>query len=58
MKLLRIKQVLENVPVSKSTIWKWVKEDKFPAPQKMGCCTVWKEEDVQRFIDTVFPDHS
>jgi len=49
--LLRLKQVLEIVPVAKSTIWQWVKDGKFPAPIKLSRCTFWKEEEVRLFID-------
>ena len=52
MRLLRLKQVLEIVPISKSTLWQWVKDGKFPSPTKLGArCTVWKAEDIQYFID-------
>jgi len=51
-KYLRIKQVLESVPVSKSTIWQWVKDGKFPAPIKLGpATTCWKLSDVRRFLE-------
>ena len=52
MKYLRIKQVLEAVPVAKSTIWLWVKIGKFPAPKKLsGRCTVWDEDAVRTFLE-------
>lgn len=51
MRMLRIKQVLELIPVSKSTLWQWVKEGKFPVPTKLSSrCTVWLEEDILNFI--------
>lgn len=53
-KLLRMKQVLEVIPVAKSTIWQWVKEDRFPKPIKLGGkTTVWKMSEIQRFVETV-----
>lgn len=53
-KLLRVKQVLEVIPVAKSTIWQWVKEDRFPKPIKLGGkTTVWKMSEIQRFVETV-----
>jgi predicted DNA-binding transcriptional regulator AlpA len=51
VRLLRIKQVLEIVPVSKSTLWQWVKVGKFPTPIKRSRCTFWIAEDVQKFIE-------
>ena len=39
------------LPVSKATIWRWVREKKFPAPFKLGeATTVWDLDSVERFI--------
>lgn len=44
---LRLPQVLARVPVSKSTLWGWVRAGKFPKPIKLGpMTTVWRESDV------------
>jgi len=52
MKLLRLKQVLELIPVSKSTLWQWLKDGKFPEPTRLSSrCTVWREDDIQRYIN-------
>lgn len=32
---LRLHQVIELVPVSKSTIWRWIRVGKFPRPAKL-----------------------
>jgi predicted DNA-binding transcriptional regulator AlpA len=40
------------IPVSKSTLWAWVKEGRFPPPVKLGPrCTAWRVEDVRSFIE-------
>jgi prophage regulatory protein len=40
------------LPVSKNTIWRWVREGKFPAPIKLGIrTTVWDSEAVELFIE-------
>ena len=50
-KLMRLKQVLEVVPVSKSTIWQWCRDGRFPAPIKLGeRTTCWHESAVFDFI--------
>ncbi|MBW2186923.1 MAG: AlpA family phage regulatory protein [Deltaproteobacteria bacterium] len=50
--LLRMKQVLEIVPLGKSTVWKMVAENKFPQPVKLSeRCTAWRESDIQRWMD-------
>ncbi|EPR30384.1 phage transcriptional regulator, AlpA [Alkalidesulfovibrio alkalitolerans DSM 16529] len=51
-RLLRLPEVLARVPVGKSTIWLWVKQNRFPAPVKIGPrTTAWREDDVRRFIE-------
>lgn len=50
-KLLRLRQVLEIVPVSKSSWWAGVKSGKYPAGRKLGeRTTVWLESDISRLI--------
>jgi prophage regulatory protein len=52
MKMLRMKQVLEIVPVSKSTVWQWVKDGKFPVPSRWGNrCTVWSLDEIHKFME-------
>lgn len=39
------------LPVSQATIWRWVREKKFPAPFKLGQgTTVWDAEAVEQFV--------
>jgi predicted DNA-binding transcriptional regulator AlpA len=39
------------LPVSPATIWRWVREGKFPAPYKLGdSITVWNLVEVEAFI--------
>lgn len=53
-RLLRIAQVLEVFPVSKSTWWAGVKSGKYPQPCKLGCrCTAWHESDIDQLIEQV-----
>lgn len=58
---LRLTQIIGNakanppipalIPVSKSTIWEWVKIGRFPRPIKLSAkVTVWKVEDVVAVI--------
>lgn len=49
--LLRLPQVLQLIPVSKSTWWAWVAAKKAPAPIRLGeRCTVWKAVEIESFI--------
>lgn len=39
------------LPVSPATIWRWVREGKFPKPYKLGSAvTVWNADAVESFI--------
>ncbi|MDM8545168.1 helix-turn-helix transcriptional regulator [Candidatus Venteria ishoeyi] len=52
MELLRLKQVLEIVPASRATIWRWTRDGKFPKPIKLSeRCTAWKKSDIESWID-------
>ena len=40
-----------KLPVSPATIWRWVREGKFPKPFKLGeSVTVWDAAEVDAFI--------
>lgn len=46
---LRLPQVLDRIPVSKSTWWAGVKKGRFPQPVKLSPrVTVWLEEDIEK----------
>jgi len=51
----RINQVLEVIPVSKTTWWNGVRDGRFPKPLRNGRMTFWKSEDIESFIDTLNP---
>ena len=39
------------LPVSPATVWRWVREGKFPKPFKLGeSVTVWNAAEVEAFI--------
>ncbi|WP_162588614.1 helix-turn-helix transcriptional regulator [Variovorax sp. RA8] len=45
------KQKAGLLPVSPATIWRWVREGKFPKPFKLGdSVTVWEAAAVEGFI--------
>ena len=46
-RLLRLPQVLELIPVGRSTWWLGVKEGRFPQPVKLGPrTTAWRESEI------------
>jgi predicted DNA-binding transcriptional regulator AlpA len=49
---LREKAVLGLLPVSRATMWRWVKQGKFPQPLRVGeGVTVWRRTDVLAFAE-------
>jgi prophage regulatory protein len=50
---LRIDQVLELLPIGKSTVWLWVRTGRIPPPVKLGPhTTVWYRQDIEDVIAT------
>ena len=53
-RLLRLQQVLERIPVSKSTWWAGVRSGRFPESIRMGeRCTMWQESDIDAWIEKI-----
>ncbi len=49
--LLRLNEVLRRFPVSKSSWWLGVKDQRYPAPVKIGVRTVaWQESAINDLI--------
>jgi prophage regulatory protein len=48
----RMKHILSDIlPVNESTIWRWVKDDKFPKPMKLADkVTVWDAQEVDAWV--------
>ena len=45
--LLRLPQVLQQIPVSRSTWWQWVKDGKAPQGIKLGPrVTAWRQSEI------------
>ena len=50
--LLRIKQVLKFIPVSRSSWWAGVKSGRYPAARKLSTrVTVWSVESIKAIIN-------
>lgn len=53
---IRINDVVKMTSLSKSTIWRWVKEGKFPKPSKYtSAITVWRYDEILSWIDSKIP---
>lgn len=47
---IRLRDLTKRIPVSKSTIWLWVQEQKFPAPVKLSeRVTAWSVASVEKW---------
>lgn len=56
--LLRIKQVLQFVPVSRSTWWAGVKTGLYPKPIKLSeRVTCWKSADIRDLVEGIQSYH-
>jgi predicted DNA-binding transcriptional regulator AlpA len=50
--LLRVRQVLERIPISRSAWWLGVSQGRFPQPIKLGPrTTAWREQDIDALIE-------
>lgn len=49
--LLNVKEVAQFTRLHKSTIYRFVKEGKFPKPIKIGSASRWKKEDLVSYLD-------
>ena len=48
---LRVKKVADKIAISKSTIWIWVKEKRFPKPIKVSPhVSVWSEDKIEEWM--------
>jgi predicted DNA-binding transcriptional regulator AlpA len=49
---VRLPQILNVIPISKSSWYRWVKTGRAPAGLKIGeKTTVWRAQDIQALID-------
>jgi|GEM_PF-1649786 Predicted transcriptional regulator len=50
---LRLEQVLQLVPVGRSTLYRMVEKNEFPPPCKVGSSSLWPYSEVRRWADKV-----
>lgn len=56
--LLRLPQVLQLLPIGRSSFLAGVKEGKYPQPVKLGpATTCWRACDILNFIESLGADH-
>jgi prophage regulatory protein len=48
---LRVRQVLDRVPICRTTLWRWSSEGHFPKPHQLSeNVTAWRESDVEAWL--------
>lgn len=53
MKVLRLAQVMHSTGLGRSTIYKYIAEEKFPIPLQLSeRCVGWLESEVQQWIQS------
>ena len=51
--LLRTREVLELVPVGRSTLWRLVQRSEFPRPIRIGPRAVgWRVSDIEEWLES------
>lgn len=50
-KLLTIKDVRHRLNCATSTIYRWMEEEHFPRPLRLGGMARWEEQDVEAFLE-------
>jgi len=54
MKLIRIKEVMSRTGLARSTVYKYISENNFPKPIKLGSRAVaWVESEIEGWINDV-----
>ena len=54
LKLIRIEDVVHKTTLAKSTIWLKISQGDFIRPTRIGGISVWKESDVDDWIESQF----
>jgi len=56
-RILRLPNVLDRTGLSRSTVYQWVSEGRFPKPVSLGARAVgWVESDIEEWISRQIED--
>lgn len=47
---VNINDMLPHLPIKRSTVWKWAKNGRFPAPVKIHSLTCWRCEEIHAWL--------
>lgn len=54
LRLLRIEQVLELIPIGRSSLYRMIDNESFPTPAKLGTVSVWPAQEIRDWKETKF----
>ena len=55
-RILRNPEILQITGVSNATIWRWIKDETFPAPVRLGPNSVgWRESAIREWLKSREP---
>lgn len=50
-KLIRMEALLKKLSISRTTVWRWVKQGHLPQPLRIGPnCVAWPESQIDEWI--------
>ncbi|WP_100640740.1 helix-turn-helix transcriptional regulator [Alteromonas facilis] len=55
-RLIRLPEVLNRLPISKSAWWAGIQSGKFPKPVKIGRTSAWDETEINQLITSLKED--
>ncbi|MCP5206331.1 MAG: AlpA family phage regulatory protein [Hahellaceae bacterium] len=47
----KLQAVMDDTSLPRTTLYKKIKQGEFPAPIKIGACSVWLEHEVQEWME-------
>lgn len=54
MKLISMREVKEMTGKSRSTIWRWIRDGKFPKPRQVGTRDIgWLESEIEEWVQAL-----
>ena len=53
VKILRMRDVLARVPVSKAKLYRMMSQGAFPRPVRLGGVAVWRADDVEEWLKSL-----
>jgi predicted DNA-binding transcriptional regulator AlpA len=51
IRMLRVGQIREIVPISRSTLWRWCRAKTFPQPIRLNNSRFWRSDQVAAWIE-------